>query len=67
MLLVLTGQHPGYHGPLPGEQFCYGHAHQIFTDARGAVAQTQPPREALKLLADDDVALGFTLEVVDQA
>jgi hypothetical protein len=34
MLLVLTEQHPRYHDPLRGEQYCYANADLVFNDAR---------------------------------
>lgn len=35
MLLVLREQHPRYHDPLPGEQYCYANADLIFTGVQG--------------------------------
>lgn len=34
MLLVLREQHPRYHAPEPGEQYCYAYGDLIFTGVR---------------------------------
>ncbi|MGW6694944.1 hypothetical protein ACWF62_14350 [Rhodococcus sp. NPDC054953] len=65
---VLRPEHPRYHPPLPGEQYCYADAQLVFDGVTEVEWLTRSPRRFTDASGNDDLGNidGLTVETGDR-